>query len=462
MKIEKFDGTQERQIVTAMIVDPDVLAAVSARYESGMLPSRWAAIVAGWCVDYHRKYRKAPGKDVEGLFRQWVADKSPDPDTAKAVERFLAGLSGDYVRLKKKLNPQFVIDTAARFFRRARAEQVADEIKAKVAAGDVEAAEKLYADYRPADIAAAHGISVLKDLNPLKAAFRAKREPLVTFPGALGTFFGDVLGRGNFVCLMGPVKTGKSFWLLELAWTAVEQGRQTALFQIGDMTQNQMYMRLASRIAGVPTKARSDGQPVRYPTRFVSGEPPEFEDREFGELLTLKQARRAFRKAAGEYGDDLLRMAVYPNSTITAAGLEGVIDGWGRLDGWVPDVVVIDYLDLIAPPKGYNESRDQINATWKHLRAMNQKLNCLLVGATQVKATGFTAETLDKEHFSEDNRKLAHVDGMVGLNQTREEKDSQVMRLNWVVRREADFSAEHFCHVVGCLDVARPVVLSSF
>jgi hypothetical protein len=74
----------------------------------------------------------------------------------------------------------------------------------------------------------------------------------------------------------------------------------------------------------------------------------------------------------------------------------------------------------------------------------------------------YKEDLIGREHFSEDKRKMAHVTGMVGINQTRREKERGVYRLNWVVLREGEFIEEHCVHVAGCLGLANPAMKSAF
>ena len=145
----------------------------------------------------------------------------------------------------------------------------------------------------------------------------------------------------------------------------------------------------------------------------------------------------------------------------SAPSINAVLTGLDR-KGWSPDVVVIDYADLLAAPTGYTESRDQINATWKTLRAISQRFHCLVVTATQAKASSYTKGTIDRSDYAEDKRKLAHATGIVGINQDSDEKVMQVMRLNWVVLREWEYSESTCVHVAGCLGLAQPFMLSTF
>ena len=56
---------------------------------------------------------------------------------------------------------------------------------------------------------------------------------------------------------------------------------------------------------------------------------------------------------------------------------------------------------------------NQINTTWKQLRALSQDRHCLVVTATQANAGSYTREApMDRRSFSEDKRKLAHATGI--------------------------------------------------
>ena len=49
---------------------------------------------------------------------------------------------------------------------------------------------------------------------------------------------------------------------------------------------------------------------------------------------------------------------------------------------------------------------------------------------------------------------------MIGLNQTPEEKEIGVMRLNWVILREGVFVETKCVYVAGCLAIANPAIRS--
>lgn len=462
MRVEKRDGSLARQVLTAMVVDDTVLGRLAAKWPEDPFNSRWENTVAKWCVDFHRKYDKAPGSAVEGLFAAWA--EGADRDTARLVEKYLADLSGEYARRKKQVNPDYVTDAAAGLFNRVRIGRLLEAVQGDIDAGDVAKAQKRLDSSRPVEVGAGTGTNVLNDPEALKAAFKAKAKPLITLPGAAGNFFRNHLARDCFVSFMAPEKCGKSFWLQELGWQGMLQGHRVAWFAVGDMSRNQMMVRMASRASKRPYEDDNYKWPTSIePSGGGKSTTTELEDRVPPGPLTAKEAWKAMQGVYKKLGgSELLRMDCHPSDTVTVNGIEDVLNGWERRDGWAADVVVVDYADLLAPVNGLADTRDQINQTWKRLRSLAMKKHCLVVTATQVKASAYKKDVMDKSDFANDKRKFAEVTAMIAVNQKEEEKEAQIQRLNYVVLREGDFRTSKCLFVANCLAVANPLVLSTF
>jgi len=463
MRIEKRDGKVARQILTAMIVDPTTIAHIAAIWDKELFKSQWCNLVGGWCVSYFERYGKPPGKAIESRFESW-ASKRRDEDTVKLVERFLAGLSDEYETHAADINPQYVIDQAAEHFNEVRARRLIERVGDDLEGGDGLKALERIAKFGHVQVGTVHGIDVLRDTDAIRKSFDQESEVLLKYPGALGNFFADAFSRDSFVSFMGPEKRGKTWWLIDVAWRAMLQRRRVAFFSVGDMSQGQMMRRFQVRAARRPMRPKVVKYPIAIDHELSS---PfaivEREDREYAEPMTWKQGNAAFAKVLEKTKSKstLLRLACYPNSSINVAGLSSVLTVWEN-SGWIPDLIVIDYADILQNPPGYADSRDATNATWKHLRRLSQERHCCVVTATQANAGSYRAETMDMANFSEDKRKLAHVTGMVGINSTVDEKESGLQRLNWIVLRESEFNTTRCVHVAGCFDIGNPAVHSIF
>jgi hypothetical protein len=188
MKVERKDGSKERKILTTMVVSDTVLGKISNNWtEKGLFPSTWSNLIGGWCVDYFRKYQKAPSKNIQSLFQSWAEESQTDKETVRIVEKFLGEMSGEYTRLKKEVNPEYVIDTAGDYFNSVRLEKTMDAIRGDLDTGKVsKALQKAEQFGRKIEIGGGSGIDLFTDEQEVKSTFEYQRESLIRFPGRVG------------------------------------------------------------------------------------------------------------------------------------------------------------------------------------------------------------------------------------------------------------------------------------
>lgn len=465
MKVSKRDSTDERRVLIGLVVDKRLLSHVVREWDGNLFSSRWSNLIGKWCVTYYERFSEAPGKSIESSFDRW-AEGQRDKETVELVERFLIQLSGSYEKNKKESQTDYLIDCAGRLFNRVRLDRLADTIKEELADGKVEVAVETHSKYRKVQIGRQRDFVSLDDSESALSAFDiSSHPPLIVYPGALEFFFGRSLSRSCFVAVMAPEKTGKSFWLLDLAWRAMCQRRRVAFFDAGDMTEDQVLRRFWVRAARHPEHPCKYNYPVNL-KRAEDGYSLKFKEKEVTERLDAGMALKAFRKAQRSHvksNDSYLRIATHASNTLSVVGIQEILNDWEE-SGWTPDVVVIDYADILAPMPGTGqfESRDQINKSWMAMRQLSQLRHCLVLTATQADAKSYIRKTLTKSNFSEDKRKLAHVTGLLGLNALEDERSEGLMRLNWVVRRDAGFRESQACYVATCMGIANPAVLSVF
>lgn len=455
MKTTKYDASPTRLVLAGMATCPTVLGAVAAQWgDNGLFAAEWANMVGGWCVTYHEKYGKPPGRMLEQRFDRWAA-RQKDEKIVATVGRFIAYASDEHEQNAD--NADYIIDRAAELFETVALRRLGEDLTDNIDAGDVANARAMLDAYNTPNI----GGTAFADVTNEEAwdlAFAANEPGIVRYSGSFGEFIGDELCRDALFAFMGPEKRGKTWWLTDVAIRGIMQHRRVAFFQVGDLSQNQFYRRLAIRFAKRPKKAKT----IVIPTDLYPGGEVATETKEFDRGIKKEDAMRAVKAMAKKLGHDpYLRVSTHPNSSITAMGVRNILMEWAR-NGWVADVVVIDYADILADPGGSKDTRDGTNKNWQYMRRISQELHCLVVTGTQADAASYGKELITRSNFSEDKRKIAHVTGMVGLNQTHEEKANGVMRLNYLARREEYYNEMDVVYVAGCFDIGRPVMHSAF
>jgi hypothetical protein len=465
MRIDKKNSSQERRILIAMIVDSVVLGRIASKYQSRMFKSKWANIIAKWCLNYYQKYEKAPMKHIEDLFEKWSVE-TKDKATINIVSKFLESLSDEYENLKTESNSNYIIDITGHYFNQVNIENLIEKVESDISAGKTEKAHKHLISYNKIEMGVGEGIDVLQDKEAIREAFDTDRkETLIEFAGALDEFFKGSLEREGFIAFMGKKGVGKSFWLMTMAYQGMLQRRRVAMFEVGDMGKRQTMRRLMIRTAKQPRFP----QDVYYPKKIYRDERKRikrrFEIKEFTKKLSWRKAHKACRKLMDKKiksQDSYFKLSCHFNSTLSVDGIDSILQDWERQSNWIPDIIVIDYADILKMVYAHKEGRDCINETWKQLRALSQKRHCLLITATQSDADSYNRGTLKMKNFSDDRRKIDSVTGMIGINQTESEKKRGIMRLNWISLRDDEFHSSHCVHVAGCLALANPAIKSCF
>jgi len=450
---------EERLLLKALIENDFFCGKVVSKWDGSLFESEDSNLIAQWCVEYFRRYNSSPKDRIALLFSQWADRVQASSERRKALIGLLEELSQE----KAAVGDEYLLDLAGRYFTSIRIGRECELAQAEIDSGRWQEAYDRLIQLRKVELGDGAVIRPANDYDVWYEVFHEERqEPLVWYPGKLEDWLSRWLVRGTFFSFMGPDKSGKSTWLLDLAYRAVKDRRRVAYFEVGDMGRDGVIERLAVRCTALPLYGgRENGEwtEVDWPVRKGDDGWPEMGVKRIHGRLTSGRAFLAFQKLCR--GRELMRVSCHPNGTISVNGIRGILADWER-EFWVPDVVVIDYADILAPPEGVKDTLDQIDETWKRLRRMSQELHCLVVTATQSSAAAYRQDggLLGKRHFSGRKTKLAHVNGMIGINVTPESRERGVSKLNWIVRREGYYRESEWVTVAGCWVVGNPAVLA--
>jgi len=507
---EEDDLWIERRIITGMIVSDEYMHKVARIYEQTFLKSVSARTLAQWALTYYRQYNRTAGQDIQGIYTSHLRN-GLDKETAEDIELILTGLSRDYDR--KTFNVDYLLDETLKYFTSRRLKEHIETIQGELDAGSLVEAEKIAIGYSRI---AQSSNNVIDPFAPesVESAFKKRAEPLFTFGKALGRMMNSQFVRGGFIAFMGPEKRGKSQTLMDIGMRAVMSNCNVAFFQAGDMGAEEQTMRICTYIAKrsadekycgellIPVSdclsSQNDRCKIRDRTSkcglVFAGEFNEKTYDEFREIhkeneeytacdsencsrrqstfwfirrgpvepLTKNDAKRIMHNFRRRYKKQF-KLVTYANETLTISEIKAVLDTWEQTELFVPDVLIVDYLDICAPDPdtAKMDIRHQENKKWQRSRSLSQSRHCLFITATQTDTDSYKANILKMDNFSETKTKYAHVTAMYGLNQSEREKKIGIMRINEIVIREGDFDRTNAVCVLQRRQIGRPY-LGSF
>lgn len=452
-------------MLAGMVRSRQLLAGIEPHWtKEGLFHNRELDRLGSVCIAYFRKYDKPP----RNLFPDLVLEKFQNSGTkiVDSVNTMLQEL-GNY----PKRDADYLIDLAQDVFYTASwnvASKLVEDTKSKsgLLNNEIEIPTKL-------SLVPDEGI-ICGDEEAARLAFERTSEVLLTYNGDLG----GVLMRGafcrqGFVSFIAHEKGGKSYWLLDVAWRAQEQGRNVAYFSVGDMSIDEVQLRIFARAGRRPYVEKDNQGSYIYPqvkTKIATDVSDVgkvmFRKKTFGfeDYITWEYGVRRYQKRMD--GKGVLRIVDKPSETCSVRDIESILARWRTQQDWKCDIVIIDYADILAPPAQTlkDDYRHRIDGTWKQMRKLSQDLDCCVVTATQ--ATRFNRKEkgglLLADSISEDKRKLAHVTAMFGINPSdyEEQKFEDSARINCLARRKGRNDPNQCVYVAGCLEFSDPAMVS--
>lgn len=459
MKAKEIDASSERQIVTYAITSSRFLRDVSVALQPEYLESSYARIVIKWVLEYYKEYREAPGKHIQELYQK-NSSQIRDEDDTELVSEFLVRLSDQYKDgdvAGDKDNIDFIVKNAITYLKLQSVKRLKENLEVCLLNKDPVKAEQEVANFRRVETPRDKGVSMFEDTVAVTTAFLEEEDSLFRFPGVLGDEVGTFT-RGDLIAYLAAAKRGKSWWEWYTAQMATYHGFRAVVFNL-EMTPNQVIRRSWTSLTGMPRRRKETQlkRMIEIPYFDREGEegPWKIETREKEyntiDLTKVAQKQRGFRR---QFRSGNIRIFSLPAYSATVNDIQAHLDNLLYYDEFTPDVIVVDYADLIAPSSNYRgEYRQQLDEIWKSLRRIAQERNALVVTASQAGRAAFDADAAEKD-IAEDIRKIAHVSKLISINQTRAERDLGVIRIQQLVERD-DRTGGRKVVVLQCLDLGQ-------
>jgi len=110
----------------------------------------------------------------------------------------------------------------------------------------------------------------------------------------------------------------------------------------------------------------------------------------------------------------------FPSGKLTIKGLNAYLDNLEQREGFIPDLIILDYADIMEVPS--DNKRDALGKLYVDLRGLGQERNAAVVTFSQGNRQGVGRKEMTESNIAEDFSKMATADIVVIYNQTKMEK----------------------------------------
>ena len=438
----------EKDLILGLITSDKFCKEVAPILNPRHLEIDYVRIVSTWVKDYVNKFGLAPKKDILKLYRAHVEEIS-DESLQDNILTFIEKVARDFDN-QKTFNAEYAIQQAIQYLKSRSLKNFSEDIDSYLTIGEIGKAEALITKYRKVEKESGEGVSILDDSEIVLNAFIEEQDKLFSLGGDYGRLVGDI-HREDFIAFLAPMKAGKTFQLIDCGIEALKNGLNVVFYSL-EMSRTNMIKRIWKALSGQVT----EDMEVKIPYFVEDGNKYVIETK-----TTLKKASSVFEVEKKQkslkriFRGGSFKVFAEPAYSLTVESLETKLDDLVH-DGFIPDVIIIDYADIMMPSDKNSELRNQLDGIWKRLRAMAQKRKAVVFTASQTNRGAISRE-VEAEDVAEDIRKLAHVTSMVSISKTKFCKEHSIAIYSQLAVREGEPEMRKVI-ATQCLALGRPVL----
>lgn len=443
---EQLDGTDQENILTLLATNDEFCRLVV----SNVPPDLWSNIyyrdIAIQCKNYITQYGKAPGVGHLRDLLQTVLEPEDKNDTKAAAKAELIGGAIDSIErlVRDGYNPEFVVNCLEKFVRKQELKKAVVAMYEASESGDIESADKAIDQYRQTSYT--HFSSGLRLSSYVRTLGKDNRnQPAFT----LGIPQLDRLNiaptKKELFTFMAPPKRGKTHFGIHCAKQALLQ-RQRVLIVSLEVHPEIMAARLLQSFFAM-TRTEADVQ-IPHLEKDRKGKLRSITLEPAANRLALnsKKGRERLRRAFGltkgssveehvaRVSRDLIIQG-FPTGQLKMKEFEAYLDSLVAYEKFQPDVVVLDYPDLMyVDPRNYRLNLGLLN---KDLRGIAVDRNFALVAMSQSNRASVDKRTITERDVAEDFSKVAISDVVLTYSQIPAEREMHLARIFVAAARNA-------------------------
>jgi replicative DNA helicase len=339
--------------------------------------------------EYKTKYATHPSYDtMKTIVKSGIVEEN-DLLQEQVVKYYAKVLSS----VNMLESAEYVKDTAIDFCRKQKLREAMLKSTTLLQKCSFDEISTLINDALKAGADADFGYDYIKDFE--KRFEFSGRETITTGWQKMDEITGGGGGRKELGVVIAPTGVGKSMVLVHLGANAIKAGLTVVHYTL-ELRETVIASRYDSCITGIP----------------------------LDELMDRKEEIREMVNNC----DGTLIVKEYPTKTATTNTIRAHLEKL-KQQGIVPDMVIVDYADLLRTLSRRNEKREELESIYEELRSIMMEHNVTGWTASQTNRTGLQSEIITMQSISEAFNKCFVADFIFSVSRTADDKQTNGGRI---------------------------------
>ena len=385
---QKFGKNFQENLCHLMLKDRVFCDQISEVLDIEFLQYEHLKIFVKMLLDYRAKYRSHPSYEVMA-----TSITSGLDGYTEALRKQLRGFYAKVINTTEIDGIGFIKDHAIDFCRKQVLKKAMIQSVKLLKSSSFEEIQKVIEDAMKLGTNVDFGHDYHMDVDD---RYRIKlRNPITTGWSRLDEITQGGFGESELGVVIAPTGAGKSMVLVHTGATAIKEGK-TVVYYTLELAETVVGQRFDSCITGIKLN--------------------DLLKNKFNVVEQLKEVKGH------------LIIKEYPSKSASTQTIRSHIERLKKR-GINPDMIIVDYADLLKPVKTQGEKRHELEGIYEELRGIAQHEKCSVVTASQTNRTGLNAEVITMESISEAFSKCFVADFIFSLSRTPQDKQANTGRV---------------------------------
>ena len=384
----KFGKSFQEKLVQSMFYDRSFFDQMSDVFDPYFLEVKYLRLFYERLANYRQKFEKHPSVEIMASIIKTEMEEESEV-LQKQVKDYFARI----VATSQVEDEEYVKVTALDFCKKQKLKEAIMKSVGLLKTSSFDQISEVINQAMKLGLDNDHGYDYIADFE--ERFLKRSRNPQTTGWKIVDDITKGGLGRGELGVVIAPTGAGKSMALVHLGAQIVKEGKNVVYYTL-ELQDTVVASRFDSCITSVKLQDLHSFKDLIYD-----------QVKELEGKLIVKE---------------------YPTKSANVNKLKQHLEKLRR-SGFEPDLICVDYGDLLQPISSYKEKRIELETIYEDLRGMAQEFECPVWTASQTNRSGLNAEVVTSESLSEAFNKCFVADLIFTLSRTITDKNNNTGRI---------------------------------
>lgn len=409
-----FNKSLSENILTLLVFSNENASIIVNTIKVEYFENIYYRTIAGKSISFYKSYNEPPKEHIADLL-----DKELLGESGEIYKKIIKSLFTN----KDSINAKYIISELEKFIRRQNIKLAVSKAVELLQKDDIDSAENILEKARNNRISLFDpGTWFLKDVTT-SLDFLGREENELIYTGIKHFDELEICpARRELFCFVARAGAGKSWFLVHLAKYALLQGKKVLHISL-ELSEDKLKQRYLQTFFGMASNAQllNKNNKISIFNVDTYGNLLSIDSKDLIDTKTLKDDNiidflnekiLMFRKPE-------LILKEFPTGTLSVKGLNAYLDNLESYYNFIPDIILLDYLDLMDID--VERLRIDLGQTAIALRGIAGERNLAMVTVAQTNKSAEGQALLTRKYLAEDFSKVRVADNLITYNQTMHE-----------------------------------------